>query len=84
VNTTAGRTVRSAQPRSARRRGSPLRIPLGQAAAEFPDNRETVAIAAEGLALVSGIVMQRMGYPDAAPSPEAIAAGLRGIVATLD
>ena len=35
-------------------------------------------------ALVSGIVMQWMGYPDTAPGPEQIAAGLRGIVATLD
>jgi hypothetical protein len=35
-------------------------------------------------ALVSGIVMQWMSYPDNAPDSKAIAAGLRGRVATLD
>jgi AcrR family transcriptional regulator len=41
-------------------------------------------VGAVQLALVSGIVMQWMSYPDNAPDPKAIAAGLRGLVATLD
>lgn len=46
---------------------------------------ETVrTIGSVQMALVSGIVMQWMSYPDEAPGPEAIAAGLRGIVATLE
>lgn len=46
---------------------------------------ETIStVGAVQMALVSGIVMQWMGYPDTAPGPEEIAAGLQGIVATLD
>jgi AcrR family transcriptional regulator len=46
---------------------------------------ETIrTIGAVQMALVSGIVMQWMSYPDNAPDPQAIAAGLRGLVATLD
>jgi hypothetical protein len=36
------------------------------------------------MALVSGVVMQWMSYPENAPGPQEIAAGLRGLVATLD
>ncbi|WP_205324417.1 hypothetical protein [Glycomyces sp. YM15] len=41
-------------------------------------------VGAVQLALVSGIVMQWMSYPDNAPGPKEIAAGLSGLVATLD
>lgn len=41
-------------------------------------------VGAVQLALVSGVVMQWMSYPDAAPGPAELAAGLRGLVATLD
>lgn len=47
-----------------------------------PETIDTVG--AVQMALVSGVVMQWMGYPDNAPGPEEIAAGLRGIVAALD
>jgi AcrR family transcriptional regulator len=36
------------------------------------------------MALVSGVVMQWLSYPDDAPGPEELAAGLKGIVATLE
>ncbi|MEU6860843.1 TetR/AcrR family transcriptional regulator [Glycomyces sp. NPDC046736] len=46
---------------------------------------ETIrTIGAVQMALVSGVVMQWMSYPDNAPGPKELAAGLRGIVAALD
>lgn len=41
-------------------------------------------VGAVQLALVSGIVMQWMSNPDTAPGPDEIAAGLRGLVDTID
>jgi len=46
---------------------------------------ETIrTVGAVQMALVSGVVMQWMSYPDAAPGPGEIAAGLKGLVAALD
>ncbi|WP_344481531.1 TetR/AcrR family transcriptional regulator [Glycomyces endophyticus] len=46
---------------------------------------ETIrTVGAVQLALVSGVVMQWMSNPDTAPGPDEIAAGLRGLVASID
>jgi AcrR family transcriptional regulator len=41
-------------------------------------------VGAVQLALVSGVVMQWMSYPDNAPDPQALAAGLKALAASLD